>query len=127
MQKPSLDNWLKEVKKAAGSDSNGMYLIHNGVVRSSSKASVTGGGPSDPVISMDFSYSDESVAEAIKNASAMEGITCVKVWLNSGTLKVGDDLMFVLVGGDTRPHVFSALQTLVSELKTRCVTEKEIF
>ena len=127
MQKPSLDSWLKEAKEAAGCDSNGMYLIHNGVVRSTSKASVSGSGPSDPVVSMEFSYSDESVAGAIKNASAMEGITCVKVWLNSGTLKVGDDLMFVLVGGDTRPHVFSALQALVSELKTQCVTEREIF
>ena len=33
----------------------------------------------------------------------------------------------VLVGGDIRPHVIDALQALVGEIKTRCVTETEIY
>ena len=54
-------------------------------------------------------------------ASTMSG-----VWLNRGELQVGDDLMLVLVGGDIRPHVIAALESLVSALKTGCVTEEEL-
>ncbi len=56
----------------------------------------------------------------------MEGIYSVRVWLNRGTLKTGDAIMQVLVGGDIRDHVLKALTELVSELKNHCVTETEI-
>ena len=36
-------------------------------------------------------------------------------------------VLLVLVGGDIRPHVIDALQALVGEIKTRCVTETEIY
>ena len=57
----------------------------------------------------------------------MEGIYYIRVWLNEGELKVGDDIMYVLIGGDIRPHVVDALQYLVGHIKTECVTEKELF
>ncbi len=57
----------------------------------------------------------------------MPGIYYVRVWLNEGELKTGDDIMFVLVGGDIRPHVVDALQSLVAEIKTNCVIEKELY
>ena len=57
---------------------------------------------------------------------AMEGIHCVRAWLNEGELAPGDDIMYVLVGGDIRPHVVDALQFLVGKLKAECVTETEL-
>ena len=57
----------------------------------------------------------------------MEGIHYVRVWLNSGTLRTGDDIMLALVGGDIRPRVMAALDQLVSDLKNNCVTEKELY
>ena len=42
-------------------------------------------------------------------------------------MSVGDDIMFVLVGGDIRPHVIDALQSLVGEIKNHCVLEEEIY
>ena len=56
----------------------------------------------------------------------MEGIRFVRVWLAEGRLEVGDDIMYVLIGGDIRPHVIDALQALVGRLKNECVTETEI-
>ena len=56
---------------------------------------------------------------------AMDGIFYVRAWLNEGELAVGDDIMFVLVGGDIRPHVIDALQHLVGRLKSECVSEVE--
>jgi molybdopterin synthase catalytic subunit len=57
----------------------------------------------------------------------MEGIYYVKVWLNEGTLNVGDDLMYVLIGGDIRPRVIDALQYLVGRVKNECVQEVELY
>ena len=37
-----------------------------------------------------------------------------------------DPRMLVLVGGDIRPHVIDALQALVGEIKSKCVTETEV-
>jgi molybdopterin synthase catalytic subunit len=76
---------------------------------------------------MRFSYDAEKVETARNAALAMPGIQYVRVWLNSGELKVGDDIMLVLVGGDIRPHVIDALQSLVGEIKQFCVTETEVY
>ena len=57
----------------------------------------------------------------------MPGIYYVRVWLNEGELSVGDELMYVLIGGDIRPRVVDALQFLVEKLKSECVTETELF
>ena len=40
-------------------------------------------------------------------------------------LEVGDDIMYVLIGGDIRPNVVDALQFLVGKIKNECVTEIE--
>ena len=75
---------------------------------------------------MYFAYDEEKAAAAIRAAEAMEGIRFVRVWLNEGELAVGDDIMYVLIGGDIRPHVVDALQALVGTLKNECVTEREL-
>ncbi|MCD7767257.1 MAG: molybdopterin biosynthesis protein, partial [Oscillospiraceae bacterium] len=50
----------------------------------------------------------------------------IRIWVNEGTLAVGDDIMYVLIGGDIRPHVVDALQFLVGKLKNECVVEREL-
>lgn len=105
-----------------------MYLTHNGVVRRSPRARVRQGDDSaGDVTGMVFDYDREKVKQAVADARGMEGIGYVRVWLNEGVLKVGDDIMLVLIGGDIRPHVVDALQTLVGRLKKECVIEQELF
>jgi molybdenum cofactor synthesis domain-containing protein len=125
---PSLDAWLREAKQEATAKGCGMYLFHNGVVRETAKAQVRENAQNTAAVKgMVFSYDAEKV-EAAKNAAfAMPGIGYVRIWLNSGELQVGDDIMLVLVGGDIRPHVIDALQALVGEIKQHCVTETEIY
>lgn len=124
---PSADAWLREAKAEAAAADCGMYLLHNGVVRRSAKAKARGldAGAGD-VLGMQFSYDRDKAAAAIREAEAMEGIRFVRVWLAEGRLNVGDDIMYVLIGGDIRPHVIDALQTLVGKLKNECVTEREL-
>ena len=125
---PSMDAWIKEAKEDKSASECGMYLFHNGIVRQSAKAKVRRGDISAcDVKGMVFSYDKEKVEEAVENTQNMPGIGYVRVWLNEGQLEVGDNIMLVLIGGDIRPHVVDALQSLVGELKNHCVKEEELF
>lgn len=124
---PSVDAWLKEAKAHPDADKVGMYLTHNGVVRGTAKALVRQGDETAaPVSGMMFSYDRDMVDAAVADTYKLDGIYYVKAWLNEGRLKVGDDIMYVLIGGDIRPHVVDALQYLVGRLKTECVRETEL-
>ncbi len=125
---PSIDVWMKEAKAHESADKIGMYLTHNGIVRKSAKAKVREGAENTKdVAGMLFSYDQNKVDAAVEKTLQMNGIYYVKAWLNEGELRVGDDIMYVLIGGDIRPNVVDALQFLVGTLKNECVEEKEIY
>lgn len=123
---PSMDAWLREAKQDPSARQIGMYLTHNGVVRQTAKAQVRLGEDAAPVSGMRFGYDEASAEAAIAEAKRLPGVYYVRVWLNEGELRVGDDIMYVLIGGDIRPHVVDALQFLVGKLKNECVTEQEL-
>ncbi len=121
-----MDAWIKEAKQSEHADLCGMFLFHNGVVRRTAKARVRQGIEASDVDGMDFSYDAAKVDACIKEAYQLDGIYYIKVWLNEGHLELGEDIMYVLIGGDIRPHVVDALQFLVGKIKNECVIEKEI-
>ena len=124
---PSIDAWLKEAKAHESAPRIGMYLTHNGTVRQTAKAKVRFGAENTKdVTGMIFSYDEEKVNAVIADAYKLEGIYYIKVWLNEGQLKTGDDIMYVLIGGDIRPRVVDALQYLVGRVKNECVIETEL-
>ena len=125
---PSVDAWLREAKAAENAGKIGMYLIHNGTVRETARAAAREGAEGlPPIRGMEFDYDREKAEAAIREAKAMPGISLVRVWLNRGTLKTGDDIMIVLIGGDIRPRVVACLEFLVGKIKSECVIEKEVF
>ena len=124
---PSIDAWLKEAKSHESAPKIGMYLTHNGIVRRTAKAQVRQGAENVPdVTGMIFSYDEKTVNAVIADTYKMDGIHYIRVWLNEGRLDVGDDIMYVLIGGDIRPHVVDALQYLVGRIKAECVEETEL-
>ncbi len=124
---PSMDAWLKEAKAHESAPLCGMYLTHNGTVRQTAKAKVRYGEENTKeVTGMIFSYDEEKVNAVIADTRKMDGIYYIRVWLNEGELKIGDDIMYVLIGGDIRPRVVDALQYLVSRIKNECVVETEL-
>lgn len=130
-QMPPIDVWLREAKADPAFRRCGMYLVHNGTVRETPKAEVRGVEtdgvqPGDKVAGMAFSYDEDKVAAAVEEARGLPGIEYVRVWLNSGNLSVGDDIMLVLIGGDIRPRVIDGLQHLMSTIKNTCVVEQEL-
>ena len=124
---PSIDQWLKEAKAHESAPKIGMYLTHNGTVRQTAKAQVRyGETDTKPVTGMLLSYDAEKVESVITDTYKMEGIYYIRVWLNEGELKTGDDIMYVLIGGDIRPRIVDALNYLVGRIKDECVVEKEL-
>ena len=123
---PSMDQWLREAKAHESAPKIGMYLTHNGIVRQSAKAKVRYGEDAKDVTGMIFSYDQEKVDAVLADARALEGIYYIRVWLNEGELQVGDDIMYVLIGGDIRPRVVDALHYIVGRIKNECVVETEL-
>jgi len=123
---PSIEEWLKEAKADPAAAKVGMFLVHNGVVRQTPKAQVREGlDDGSSVKGMIFSYDAEKVEAAIAETYRLNGIYYIRAWLNEGQLEVGDDIMYLLIGGDIRPHVVDALQFLIGKIKTECVEEIE--
>ena len=126
-QIPSIDQWLKEAKAHESAPMCGMYLTHNGTVRQTAKAKVRRGEDAPDVSGMYFTYDQAKVDAAVAETYKLDGIYYVRAWLNEGELKTGDDIMYVLIGGDIRPRVVDCLQHLVGRIKNECVLEKEIY
>lgn len=125
---PSMDAWLKEAKQDSNAGKVGMYLTHNGIVRETAKKLVRNiENDTREVSGMIFGYDEKKVSEVIEETKKLEGIYYVRVWLNEGELQVGDDIMYVMIGGDIRPRVIDALQFLVGRIKNECVVETELY
>ncbi len=116
---PSLQTWLDEIKSGPDGARIGMYLVHNGVVRGTTR-------DGSPVTGMDLSHDRGRLAEVIEQVEARQGVIATRVWVNEGRLSIGDDIMYALVAGDIRDNVFSGLQELVRLIKTEVVKEWEI-
>jgi molybdopterin synthase catalytic subunit len=125
-ESPSIDQWLKEAKADPNALLEGMFLVHNGIVRQTPKAKVRQGIDDGSLVTgMEFSFDAVKVDAVIKETYKMDGIFYIRTWLNEGNLDVGDDIMYILIGGDIRPHVIDALQFLVGKIKNECVIEIE--
>jgi molybdopterin synthase catalytic subunit len=117
--RPSIEAWLDEVKSAPGSTGIGMLLVHNGVVRGTTRAG-------EPVQGMDLTYDRTRLEELVAQVGSMPGVIAVRAWVNEGRLAVGDDIMYALVAADIREHAFDGLKELVRRIKTEIVSEWEI-
>lgn len=117
--RPSIEDWLDEIKRAPGCSGIGMLLVHNGIVRGTTR-------DGEPVQGMDLSYNGDRLQEVVAQVRGMPGILAVRVWVNEGRLAVGDDIVCALVAADIREHAFAGLTELVGRIKTEVVSEWEI-
>ena len=115
-----IDEWLKEIKGRSDFKDLGMILVHNGVVRATSKEG-------KPVKGMNLSYDRQKLKLLQDDLRQRDGIAELKVWINEGDLKIGDDIMYALVAGRFRTVVIPVLEELVSKIKKEIVSEKEFY
>jgi molybdopterin synthase catalytic subunit len=113
-----IEKWIEEVKLNAKSDDLGMILIHNGIVRGTSKEG-------KKVKGIHLSYDKEKLNSLIKEYEKNKGIVAIKAWINEGTLNIGDNIMYLLVAGRLRTDVLPTFEELLSKIKREIVSEKE--
>ena len=114
-----IERWINEIKKECPPDMLGMILLHNGLVRATAKNG-------EKVESMNLSYDKEKLEIAVREFKKREGIADIKVWINEGHLKIGDDIMNVCVAGRFRKDVLPVFQELITVIKTEIVSEEEL-
>ena len=114
-----VEGWLEEVKEKADPEGLGMILVHNGIVRGSSKEG-------RPVKGMRLSYDVHRLERLLKEYRSREGIVDIRAWINEGDLKVGDDIMLLLVAGRFRTDVLPVFEAVLAGIKREIVKEREI-
>lgn len=104
--------------KAAANGRAGMILIHNGVVRNSSRSG-------ESVCSVDVSVNRARLEEILTEARQSPGIVAVEVEINEGVLNVGDDVMLLGVAGDIRENVLNCLSATLNRIKKEVTSKTE--
>ena len=115
-----LNRIVSRVKEHADYAKSGMIATHLGVVRGNS---LEGG----QVKSVEVTFDEEAISRIVEEIKNMPGIVEVVIETCGGTLEVGQDIMAVAVGGDTREHVFPALIAAVDRVKKEGSGKREIF
>lgn len=96
----------------------GMIASHLGIVRSFSR-------DGRPVKGLDVEFDNGKIEDIIRDIKSRPGIVDILIETNSGHLSVSDEIVTIVVAGDTRDNVFPALIDAINRLKTEAATEKE--
>ncbi len=115
-----MNKMIESLKARPDFHEMGMIASHLGVVRGTS---LNG----QKVTAIEVCYDTNKLDEIANDIRQMDGINEVLIETREGHLDVGDDIMAVVVGGDTREHVFPALMDTVNRIKAESARKKEKF
>lgn len=113
----NLENMRQKLKQKSGGRA-GMILIHNGVVRNTTRNGL-------PVSSIEVDVDYEKLVDIMKEAHELPGVMAVDVEIAEGPLKIGDDIMLLGVAGDLRENTISALKHVLDRIKAEVTSKKE--
>jgi len=109
------------IKKHPDYHKAGMILCHNGIVRGTSR---NGRKVSGLTISVDYN----KLHHVIETYKQKPGIIDILVEIAEDRhLKVGDDVMFLVVAGDIRENVIAVLNDTLNAIKTSVTSKTEFF
>jgi len=98
----------------------GMILCHNGFVRETSR-------DGRPVSGLTLTTDQEALKAVLDEQRSRPGIIDVLVEIREGSLKVGDDVMFIVVAGDFRDRVIPVLEDTLNAIKKSVTFKTEHF
>lgn len=93
-----------------------MMLCHVGVVRGTSRNG-------RPVSGLDLTVDHQALESILAEQKKRPGIVEILAQVQEGSLKVGDEMMLIVVGGDLRDHVIPVLADTLNAIK-KYVTHK---
>lgn len=96
----------------------GMVLTHNGVARATSRSGA-------PVERLSVTP-DYPLIEAIRQEGlGLPGVFEIVIEARQGIFRPGDDLLFIVVAGDIRENVLSALTKTLTRVKAEAMAKRE--
>jgi len=113
-----LSKMIQTLKEHPDYPKMGMIASHLGVVR---ETSLNG----DRVSGIEVLFDEDGLNVIVLKIRQLPGIIDVLVETSGGRLAVGDEIMTVVVGGDTREHVFPALIEAVDMIKREGASKRE--
>ena len=113
-----IQGMIKRVREHPEARKVGMIASHLGIVRGTSRSGAE-------VERIEVVYDYNVIRSIISDIRTMPGIIEVLVDTREGLLEVGDEILTVVVGGDIRENVFSALMTAVNRIKAEASKKKE--
>jgi molybdopterin synthase catalytic subunit len=117
----NISKMMDEIKQHPDFNKVGMVLCHNGVVRGISRE---GRGVKGLSVSVDHRILDQIVSEQKKRP----GIVDIQVEIaEDRDLKIGNDVMLLLVAGDIRENVIAVLTDTLNQIKTTVTKKTEYF
>ncbi len=112
---------LEQVKQRPDYERVGMILCHNGVVRGTSR-------DGRKVSGLRVAVDRDKLRQTVEKYKARSGITEILVEINADCdLKVGDDVMALVVAGDIRENVLNTLSEALNEIKSSVTHKTEYF
>ncbi|OGR40216.1 MAG: molybdenum cofactor biosynthesis protein [Desulfovibrionales bacterium GWA2_65_9] len=113
---------IAELKKTPGFSENvGMILVHNGVVRGWSRKD------HKDVSAVEITPDHAKIQALCEEFQKRPGIFRAIAHAEGGVKRPGDDVLFIIVAGDIRENVKSALSDLLDRIKSEAVSKREVF
>jgi len=99
----------------------GMILCHNGVVRATSREG-------EDVTGLKVTVNHERLKEIVVFQKNRPGIVDVIVEIaEEKELQVGEDVMYIVVGGDIRENVIAVLTETLNQVKAEVTSKTQFF
>ena len=117
----NIQTMLEQIKKHPDYHKAGMILCHNGVVRATSREG-------DEVTGLEITVDHDRLSRIISEQKKRPGIVEILIHINEGKLlKVGDDVMFLVVAGNIRENVIAVLTDTLNLVKSQVTSKKQFF
>ena len=111
---------IQDLKQLPGFTENvGMMLIHNGVVRGTSR------NDSSRVTKLEVAPDRGKIQSIQEEFEAKQGIFKILIEAKQGVFTPGEDLLYIVVAGDIRENVSPVLNQVLNRVKTEAIHKKE--
>jgi molybdopterin synthase catalytic subunit len=117
----TLEQMMAKVKAHPDFSKAGMILAHNGVVRDTAR-------DGRPVTGLEIQVDHTRLEEILAKERARPGIVDIQVHIQENMpLKVGDDVMFLVVAGNIRENVIAVLTDTLNQIKSQVTRKTQFF
>jgi molybdopterin synthase catalytic subunit len=117
----TLADMVAKVKAHPRFSQAGMILAHNGVVRGTAR-------DGKPVTGLTIEVDHDRLEQILAKERARPGILDIQVYIQENKpLKVGDDVMFLVLAGNIRENVIAALTDTLNQIKADATRKTQFF